>query len=272
MADPYWNAGGVPGAPAEKRPRPTYDFVAPGAGVGLEMGMQIGQGIPGYLVRNDGQTANNVVKDTKSLMASYERYLQNGQISSHAAGESSTMAAAGFGGTGMPVGAVAGPPLGGVAGPPLSEPVLMGGPGLIPPNVPANGRNVIFGNQPPVDLSVRPGLEARLPPDASNTLFVEGLPPDSTHREVAHYEDIFRPFLGYKEVRLVKKESRHPEGDPLILCFVDFANVNCAATALSALQGYRMDEQDQESPVLRIQFARFPGPRSGGGMGARGRR
>lgn len=26
-------------------------------------------------------------------------------------------------------------------------------------------------------------------------------------------------------------------GDPLILCFVDFANPACAATAMSALQG-----------------------------------
>lgn len=28
-------------------------------------------------------------------------------------------------------------------------------------------------------------------------------------------------------------------GDPLILCFVDFANAACAATAMSALQGDR---------------------------------
>ncbi|KAI4963556.1 hypothetical protein ZWY2020_011394 [Hordeum vulgare] len=43
-------------------------------------------------------------------------------------------------------------------------------------------------------------------PDASNTLYIE---------------DIFRPFVGFREVRLVNKESRHPGGDPHVLCFVD---------------------------------------------------
>ncbi|RWW50461.1 hypothetical protein BHE74_00043272, partial [Ensete ventricosum] len=49
-------------------------------------------------------------------------------------------------------------------------------------------------------------LEPPLPPDASNTLFVEGLPSDCTRREVSH---IFRPFVGFQEVRLVTKDSRH---------------------------------------------------------------
>ncbi|XP_057861022.2 RNA-binding protein 2 isoform X2 [Cryptomeria japonica] len=72
-----------------------------------------------------------------------------------------------------------------------------------------------------------------LPPDASNTLFVEGLPTDCTRREAAH---VFRPFIGFKEVRLVQKEPKRPGGDPLVLCFVDFADARCAATALEALQ------------------------------------
>ncbi|KAI3981808.1 hypothetical protein MKX01_027793 [Papaver californicum] len=65
-----------------------------------------------------------------------------------------------------------------------------------------------------------PGVkqEIPLPPDASNTLFVEGLPANCTRREVSH---VFRPFVGFKEVRLVSKESRHSGGDPLVLCFVD---------------------------------------------------
>ncbi|XLR07401.1 hypothetical protein HN51_062303, partial [Arachis hypogaea] len=49
--------------------------------------------------------------------------------------------------------------------------------------------------------------------------------------------DIFYPFVGYREVKLVSKESKHRGGDPLILCFVDFANPACAATTMSALQG-----------------------------------
>ncbi|KAL2249513.1 UNVERIFIED_CONTAM: Protein MATERNALLY EXPRESSED [Sesamum indicum] len=44
-----------------------------------------------------------------------------------------------------------------------------------------------------------------LPPNACRTLYVEGLPADSTEREVAH---IFRPFMGYMGLRLVRREPR----------------------------------------------------------------
>ncbi|KAK8708363.1 hypothetical protein V6N13_059405 [Hibiscus sabdariffa] len=132
-----------------------------------------------------------------------------------------------------------------------------------------NGQNVGFGGPFPVDPVSRLGRDTvPLPADASNTLFVEGLPPDSTRREVAH---IFRPFVGYKEVRLVSKEYKHRGGDPIILCFVDFLSPACAATAMSALQGYKIDEHDPDSNYLRLQFSRNPGPRSGG-SGVRGRR
>ncbi|MQL92784.1 hypothetical protein Taro_025415 [Colocasia esculenta] len=99
--------------------------------------------------------------------------------------------------------------------------------------------------------------EMPLPPDASNTLFVEGLPHG--------FADIFRPFVGFREVRLVSKESRHPGGEPHVLCFADFSTPNQAAIALEALQGYKFDEHDRDSSSLRLQFARFPGPRSSGG-------
>lgn len=81
--------------------------------------------------------------------------------------------------------------------------------------------------------------------------------------------DIFRPFVGYKEVRLVKKETKH-RGDPVLLCFVDFATPECAGATLSALQGYKMDELDSHSAYLRLEFSKFPGPRTGGGY--RGKR
>lgn len=103
--------------------------------------------------------------------------------------------------------------------------------------------------------------------DATNTLFVEGLPVNCTRREVSH---IFRPFVGFREVRLVNKESRNAGGDPVVLCFVDFENAAQATKALDALQGYKVDEHERDSGSLRLQFARFPGPRSGGGP--RGRR
>ncbi|XP_026398465.1 RNA-binding protein 1-like [Papaver somniferum] len=69
--------------------------------------------------------------------------------------------------------------------------------------------------------------------DASNTLFVEGFPAFCTRREVSH---IFLPFVGFKEVRLVSKESRHSGEDPLVPCFVDFINPAQATTVLDTLQ------------------------------------
>eukprot|EP00850_Spirogloea_muscicola_P023873 SM000398S15215 [mRNA] locus=s398:19300:20975:- [translate_table: standard] len=105
-----------------------------------------------------------------------------------------------------------------------------------------------------------------LPHDAAPTLFIDGLPPDCSRREAAH---IFRPFIGYKEVRLVLKDARRGGvGDKIALCFVEFEDAACASTALEALQGkfqksagYRFDEEDPRSPVLRLTFARKPGPR-----------
>ncbi|KAF7116616.1 hypothetical protein RHSIM_RhsimUnG0020400 [Rhododendron simsii] len=93
-----------------------------------------------------------------------------------------------------------------------------------------------------------------LPSYASNTIYVEGLPPDSTRREVAH---IFRHFPGYKHVRLVRKESRRRGGYyPYILGFVEFEDPGCAATALTALDGYKVDEDDPYSAYLRLEFSR----------------
>ncbi|CAN0892147.1 RNA-binding protein 2 [Linum grandiflorum] len=147
---------------------------------------------------------------------------------------------------------------GGMGGLPPVDPAVMGRPRPTgPPNMGTNG----FGGHPPGPNAMhRSGRDTvPLPPDASNTLYVEGLPHDCTRREVAH---IFRPFVGYKDLRLVSKESKH-RGEPIILCFVDFVDPPCAATAMSALQGYRMDEHDAESSYLKLQFSRYPGPRSG---------
>ncbi len=48
-------------------------------------------------------------------------------------------------------------------------------------------------------------------------MYVEGIPLDATEREVAH---IFRPFLGFKTVRLIPREKK--PGEKVILCFADF--------------------------------------------------
>ncbi|KQK19651.1 nuclear speckle RNA-binding protein A [Brachypodium distachyon] len=214
-----------------KRPRPAEYSDVPGSS---EMA--------GYYPRDEERAgyaaaaAAAAARDTQALNASYERYLRTGQIQSHGAG---------------PAGGSIRPAAGANAGYQLDDRVAIGG---------VEGRNVGFGTGMP---------EPPLPPDASNTLFIEGIPNDCERREVSH---IFRPFVGFKEVRLVTKEPRHPGGDPIVLCFVDFTNAAQAAVAMEALQGYKFDEHDRTSPHLRLQFARFTGPRGQSGPGGGGGR
>lgn len=85
-------------------------------------------------------------------------------------------------------------------------------------------------------------------------LFIDGLPLDCTSREAAH---IFRPFIGYKEVRIVHKEPKKPGGEKTLLCFVEFNDLRHAAIAREALQGYKFDEQDPNSRTLRISFSLY---------------
>lgn len=49
-------------------------------------------------------------------------------------------------------------------------------------------------------------------------------------------------------------------------------NLNCGPTADPVFDwtGYKMDETDPDSNYLRLQFSRYPGPRSG--PGSRGKR
>jgi hypothetical protein len=88
----------------------------------------------------------------------------------------------------------------------------------------------------------------RLPPDASSTLYVEGVPADATRREMAH---VFRPFEGFRSTRLVAKENvRGP------LCFAEFDDARCASKAKDTLQGYLIDRDAPESGALRVSFAK----------------
>jgi RNA recognition motif-containing protein len=90
-----------------------------------------------------------------------------------------------------------------------------------------------------------------MPPDASSTLFVEGLPPDATEREVSH---IFRPFPGFQSLRIITKNSKlHPDKF-YHLCFVEFDNKSQATTAMNVLQGYRMDIHDPRG--LKMSYAK----------------
>ncbi|XP_040999055.1 RNA-binding protein 1-like isoform X1 [Juglans microcarpa x Juglans regia] len=88
-----------------------------------------------------------------------------------------------------------------------------------------------------------------------NFLFVDKLPTDCTRREVGH---LFRPFIGYKDVKVVHREARRSGDKARVLCFVEFVDSRCARIAMEALQGYRFDDKKPESPALKIQFAHFP--------------
>jgi hypothetical protein len=46
-----------------------------------------------------------------------------------------------------------------------------------------------------------------VPEHATSTVYVEGIPSNATEREVAH---IFRPFTGFKSVRLIPRDKVVP--------------------------------------------------------------
>ncbi|KAF8042832.1 hypothetical protein BT93_A1228 [Corymbia citriodora subsp. variegata] len=237
-ARPYWSQFGdgrlqpyqpsPAAAPAGKRSRTEYD-VPTGAA----------HDIQGYLPMDDNRGALPGIQDTETLGASYDLYLHTTQMSPFSGAQPTGMV-----GTGTSAPSFDDLPMVGLTG--LGQMTTMA-----ERTLPFEGWNA----------------EVPLPPDASNTLFVEGLPPKCSRREVSH---IFRPFVGYKEVRLVNKESRQTGKNPVTLCFVDFVSPAHAATAKDALQGYVFDENDRDSVRLRLQFARYPGAKSGGGY--RGKR
>jgi len=86
-----------------------------------------------------------------------------------------------------------------------------------------------------------PNMFPNLPDDSSSALYVEGLPPDATERDIAH---IFRPFPGYQSLRILTKESKQNPSRVYNLCFVEFDNKYQATFALNHLQGYRLDKDD----------------------------
>jgi len=90
-----------------------------------------------------------------------------------------------------------------------------------------------------------------LPPEATSTLYVEGLPLDVTDREVSH---IFRPYGGFQSVRTSIKDSKQFPNKQYVLCFVEFDNKYQATLAMHSLQGYRMDKNDTKG--LNITYAK----------------
>lgn len=91
--------------------------------------------------------------------------------------------------------------------------------------------------------------------DATNSLYVDGVPNDTNEREVSRTSipnvDIFRPFPGFQCVRLIPKTANNNRN--YYLCFVDFENALQATIAMSTLQGYRFDKSDKVG--LKISYA-----------------
>ncbi|XBH93622.1 hypothetical protein VPH35_084522 [Triticum aestivum] len=104
--------------------------------------------------------------------------------------------------------------------------------------------------------------EPHLPSDASNTLHVEGFPPNYSRRELAlilcyYYFEfiyIFRPFTGFCAVRLVNTGSNNRH----VIAYADFETPAQAFSAMKSLQGYLFDKHDRYSVKLDLQF--LPGP------------
>ena len=152
-----------------------------------------------------------------------------------------------------------GPPRGGYGGPPPphAHAVHPGVYGNAPPGHIAGGAPQMGAPPMPPPLgapqtphhSLVPSANSpRLPPDASATLYVEGVPADATRREMAH---VFRPFEGFRSTRLVAKENvRGP------LCFAEFDDARRASQAKDTLQGYLIDRDAPESGALRVSFAK----------------
>lgn len=81
----------------------------------------------------------------------------------------------------------------------VGEPSLLGRPGSLAPEAVSNGRDVGYGGQLRADTMARPVRETvPLPSDASNTLYVEGLPSNSSKREVARI--LFSSRVGESEL------------------------------------------------------------------------
>jgi len=75
-----------------------------------------------------------------------------------------------------------------------------------------------------------------LPKNATNIVYVEGLPLDTTEREIAH---VFRPFKGFISVRLINRDKN---GEKSLICFADFEELLDASICINTLQGYRFDK------------------------------
>jgi len=83
------------------------------------------------------------------------------------------------------------------------------------------------------------------------TLFVQNVPMDASTREMSH---IFRPFDGYQSCRVVTLDSKSEPGQRITISFIDFDSKYEADQAMSSIQGYLMDQDDNVG--LKISFSK----------------
>ena len=83
-------------------------------------------------------------------------------------------------------------------------------------------------------------MPAAPPPGAAPTLYVEGVPPVATVREMAH---IFRPFDG-PPTRPCRRRRGCRGSGPVLVEFRDA----CRDRAMETLKGYLMDRDDRRAP------------------------
>jgi hypothetical protein len=76
--------------------------------------------------------------------------------------------------------------------------------------------------------------------NATNIVFIEGLPSDATEREVSH---LLRPFPGFICCR-IKEAKKEIGGKKNLISFCDFEEVYQATIVIHTLQGYRFDKND----------------------------
>ncbi|KAL0699804.1 hypothetical protein Bca4012_055926 [Brassica carinata] len=162
MADGYWNQ--------QRHHQPPMSSISHGGPLKRPRS-DFGHDMHSFVSRDEDRGNPHSVKDTRTIGSAYDLYLQSVQTSSMPSEEAGRFNGVGMGRRGgdnvMPR-------------PSMGE-LMAGRGGMLPPDFGPNGRGLGFDQQ---DLVGRPSRELlRLPPDASNTLFVEGLPSNCSRRE-----------------------------------------------------------------------------------------
>eukprot|EP01067_Filipodium_phascolosomae_P007729 Filipodium_phascolosomae@DN6310_c0_g1_i1.p1 len=102
------------------------------------------------------------------------------------------------------------------------------------------------------DEITKPTVNIRGAEVPTNSVFVDGLPDDTSERELAH---VFRPYPGFIQCRISKNErSQIFVPGRTVFAFVEFQTVEQATVTIHNLQGYRFDRRDDVG--IRLAYAK----------------